>query len=367
MKVCHFCETSVEGAYFKHIAKGLTENGVQVSLIELGSHKPPAWLKDIPGVKYFNLGVTSKLQYPLAVWRLARLLKREKIDVLQTHLYYSGLISVLAKRLHRKTVFVLTRHHTAVVRMLGSKAHIFLDKWMAEKTDFVTTVSHAARKYMEEVDGIRQRVEVVYTGFDFEKLAPNEDERKRIRREFGFGENDFVVGYIGNFAPGKGHLQLIEAFSKIISDVRDGRLFIVGRGNLAEVDEAVERFSLREKIVFAGWRDDAAACLNAMDLFVQPSLSEAFSQVLIEAMGVGLPVIATNVGGASEVVTDGENGFLIEPNDTEAIHQKTLEIYRSPELKRKIALAGRKSVREKFTIEQMIDRQFELYKQWLNK
>jgi len=368
MHVCHFCESNVDGHYFKNISKGLIEKGVEVSMLELGSHKPPKWLKEIPEVKYFNLGVTKRWQYPLAVVRLAKLLRREKIDILQTHLYYAGLIGVLAKRLAKKTIVALTRHHTSVVKDLGTRYHVRLDKWMTEQADFAVGVSEATKRYMIDVDGIRgDHIEIAYLGFDFENLDVDALERIRVREELGLSGNDFVVGYVGNFAPRKGHLQLIEAFVEISKHIPEAKILFVGTGNLAEVDEAVEKYDLQEKVIFAGWRDDVAPCLSAMEVFVQPSLSEAFSQVLIEAMGARLPVIATDVGGAREVIENGKNAILIEANDINAIVENVLRLYEQKDLREKLAFTGKESVRTRFTVENLVDRQFELYQDWLNK
>ncbi len=364
MHVCHFCDTTLEGDYFKNIAAGLTQNGIRVSLVELRSGSPPTWLSTVPTVSYLSLNADSKLHYPMAVRRLARFLKDDKVDILHAHLFFSGLIGVLAKRLHRKTAVALMRHHTSIVRMLGSRIHVATDKWMAEKADHVMTVSLAARDYMVNVDGIlRDDIEIVYLGFDFEKLSPNADERRRIRSEFGFTDEDFVIGYVGQFAKGKGHMQLIEAFTRIDAVMPNAKLFLVGSGVLEEVKRAAAPFS-SDKIVFAGWRDDVAACLNAMDIFVQPSLSEAFSQVIIEAMGVGLPVIATDVGGAAEVIDNDVNGILIRADDGSAIAEKVLKIYRDNDFRAQIGYAARKSVTERFTIERLVDRHLELYRQW---
>ncbi len=367
MHVCHLCDTSVEGDYFRNIAAGLTQKGVRVSLVELGCGTPPKWLGEIQNASYFCLNATSKLQYPLAVWRLSRFLRDERVNILHTHLFFSGLIGVLAKRLYSKTIVALMRHHTSVVRMLGSRMHIAADRWMAEKADHVMTVSQAGRDYMIDVDGIRRKdIEVVYLGFDFERLTPNAEDRRRVRREFGFADGDFVIGYVANFASGKGHIQLIEAFAKIAAEVPEAKLFFAGRGMLTEVQTATAKFP-EGQIVFGGWRDDIPACLNAMDLFVQPSLSEAFSQVLIEAMGVGLPVIGTDVGGANEVIENGANGILIEPNNAEAIYREMKRLYDNNTFRGEIATAGMNTVRERFTAEQMVERQFALYESWMAK
>ena len=363
MHVCHFCDTSLQGDYFRNIATGLSRRGVTVSFVELGPGKAPDWLS--PGTRYFSLDAAAKYQYPMAVRRLARFLRDEQIDILHTHLFFAGIIGVLAKRLHKRTTVAVMRHHTGVVRMLGSMLHIAADKWMAEKADHVLTVSKAAKRYMIEVDKIkRDDIDVVYLGFDFDKYAPNTVQRERVRRELGLEENDFVIGYVANFAPGKGHLQLIEAFADIAEQAPDAKLLFAGRGSLPEVDQAAKRAN-SGKIIFAGWRDDIPACLNSMDLFVQPSLSEAFSQVLIEAMACGLPVIATDVGGANEVIDNGMNGVLIDANDPDAIAREVLELYGSAQLRNNFAKAGRSTVRENFIIEQMVDRQMELYESWI--
>lgn len=367
MHVCHFCDTSVGGDYFRYIAAGLTRNGVRVSLVELGAGMPPKWLADMPSVSYFCLNAGSKLQYPLAVIRLAKYLKNEHVDILHTHLYFAGLIGVLAKRLCRRTIVALMRHHTSVVRMLGTRLHIAADKWMAENADHVMTVSRAARDYMAEVDGIKRKdIEVVYLGFDFEKMAPNSEGRARVRGEFGFGDDDLVIGYVAHLVQGKGHIQLIEAFEKIVTDVPRAKLFFVGSKMLDDVREAAAKFTTGQ-IVFAGWRDDVSACLNAMNIFVQPSLSEAFSQVLVEAMGVGLPAVATDVGGAAEVIDDGVNGFLVEPNNAAAMCDKVVELCRNSALRTEVGAAGRKSVSERFTVERLVDRHIELYERWTNE
>lgn len=363
MRICHFSETSVNGAYFEHITKGLVAKGVQVTLLELGCGKPPVWLNEMSGVEYFSLNIRSRIQYPLAVWRLVRLLNRQKIDFLQAHLYNAGIISVLARHL-TKAKIILNRHHTSVVRLLGSSIHVKLDKWMATNADHVVTVSEAARNYMRDVDGVQRPIDVVHLGFDFDRFSPNERERERIRSEFHFDDDNFVIGYVGNFAPGKGHVNLIEAYAEVLKSIPNARLLLVGKGRLQEVEDVIGRVGLGRRIALAGWRNDISACLNAMDIFVQPSHSEAFSQVLIEAMGVGLPIVATNVGGASEVIDDRVNGFLVEPNNSAEIALRISELFEDVELRTLVSQKGRQSVRDRFTIANMVDRQYELYLEW---
>lgn len=368
MRVCHLCDGSVAGDYFKNITAGLTANGVEVLLVELGSGTAPAWLAEFPGVAYTSLDASGSRKIFAARRKLAEMVATENIDILHTHLFYSGLAAAFARKKFGKTIFALMRHHTGVVRMLGSRFHIAADKWMAEKADFVLTVSEAAKCYMIDVDGIRRDdIEVAYLGFDFDQMSPNPEKRAITRAEYGFSDDDIVIGYVGNFAAGKGHVQLINAFDAIKAEVPNAKLILAGRGKLQDVDDTVGRLGLGRRITFAGWRDDVAAVYNAMDIFVQPSLSEAFSQVLIEAMGCGVPVVATRVGGAAEVVVDGQNGILIEPDDPDAIAAKVLSLIKNKQERFTIAEKGMNSVRERFSAAGMVERHLELYRGFIYK
>jgi glycosyltransferase involved in cell wall biosynthesis len=236
---------------------------------------------------------------------------------------------------------------------------------MAEHADHVETVSNAARKYMLEVDKIkRDDIEVVYLGFDFDKLSPNIKERTRVRSELAFVDDDFVIGYIGNFAVGKGHAELLRAFVDIRKEIPNAKLLFAGVGNMPDEVRDLLSEAGSAGITFAGWRDDIAAIYNAMDLFVQPSLSEAFSQVLIEAMGVGLPVVATDVGGAREVIENGVNGVLIGPSDHIAISEAVIRLYRDRHVREALAQNGMQSVRSRYTVDIMVEKQMALYKRW---
>lgn len=360
------CDGSVAGDYFRNITAGLTANGVELLLVELGKGTAPAWLADFPSASYRSLDAAGSRNILAARRKIADIVATEKIDILHTHLFYSGLAAAFAKKKLGKTVFAMMRHHTGVVRMLGSRFHVWADKWMAQKADRIMTVSEAARRYMIDVDGIkRDDIEVVYLGFDFEKMSSNVEARAATRAEFGFSDDDVVIGYVANFAAGKGHVQLINAFDAVKRHIPNAKLLLTGTGKLKEVEDMVGVLGLGRRIVFAGWRDNVAAVYNAMDIFVQPSLSEAFSQVLIEAMGCGIPVIATNVGGAAEVIENGVNGILIEPDDPAAIKASVLDLARDTNRRKAMAVAGMNSVRGRFSATTMVERHLELYTRFI--
>lgn len=370
MKVFQFVSYSQESHYFANLGKGLSEKGIGVSygtLFEIGREKPE-WMKLIDNTNYVCLNAKSKKDFPLAVLKLAKILRSEKIDILQTHLYEASFVGMLAAKLARTPLKILTRHHLDQAHLIGNKVPIAIDRWEAQTADKVVTLSNAVREFLMS-DGIdAEKIEVIYQGFDFESFSADENDRKRIRKEFGLTEGDFVIGTIGNFFPTKGHRFLVSAAKELLNKIPNLKLFFVGEsGDMKTLKKQIAELGLTDKVIFAGFRKDVNACMKAVDTVVHPSLSEAFCQVLIETMSVGTPLISTDVGGAKEVITDGESGWLIPAENVEAIVKAIGKVYNNRESSQEIALVGQKSVRARFTVEKMVNRQVECYEDWLEE
>ena len=362
MRVCHYVGTKLAGQYFNNLAREMPKHGVSLSFAALLDEEKPAWLDKYPEIKFISLGAKSKLDYPMAILRLNKFLRREKVDILQIHLFDGGLTGIPAARLAGIKKVIYTRHHTDLVHTIGKKYHIALDRWMARKSDKTVAVSRAVGDFMVERDFIApESIEVVHLGFDFEKLDASAADVQRVREEFAL-ENKFVIGCIASFQKIKGHEFLIKAFARIREKIPHARLLLLGGGNTAEIKKQIDDLNLTGSVIFAGYRDDVAACLKAMDVVVHPSLSEAFCQVLIETMGAGTPLIATDVGGAREVIDHGENALLISPRNVGEIADSVIKLYEEPEFSRKIAASGEISVKKNFTVEKMVDRYLELYR-----
>lgn len=369
MKVFQFVSYTFDTHYFANLGKGLLENGIDVSfgtLFETGREKPD-WMKQIGVTKYFRMNAKSKKDFPLAVLKLAKILRKEKIDILQTHLYEASFVSLLAAKLARVPLKILTRHHADQTHLIGKKLPIAIDCWEAKKADKIIVLSNAVREFMTSFDGVdTEKITVIYQGFDFESFSADQNDRERVREEFGLAENDFVIGTIGNFFPTKGHRFIVSAAKKLLDEIPHLKLLFVGDGgDKKNLKKQISELGLDEKVIFTGFRRDVNACMKAVDAVVHPSLSEAFCQVLVEAMSVETPIISTDVGGAKEVITDGENGLLIPSEDVEAIAKAILKVYRNRDFAMKIALSGRKTVHERFTVEKMINHQIECYESWL--
>ncbi|HEX8686786.1 MAG TPA: glycosyltransferase, partial [Pyrinomonadaceae bacterium] len=248
IRVCHFCTSSVDAPYFRNISRGLVADGMSVLVGNLAPAKPPAWLPEVPGVRHFDLGAAGRAGYPGAVVRLARLLRRERVDILQTHLFDAGLVGVAAGRLARTPTVLVTRHHSDQAQLIGAKFHMALDRWTARMADGVVAVSHATRDFMVSHDpSVAGRVEVVHLGFDFAALSPTEEDRRRVREEFGFG-SDFVLAFVSNFFKTKGHRYLLAALAELAREIPEVRLLLLGDGDRAPLDRLITELGLGGRV-----------------------------------------------------------------------------------------------------------------------
>ncbi len=371
MKVFQFVSYSAESEYFSNLGKGLYKKGIDVSygtLFEVG-RKMPEWIEQRPKVGFFCLGAGSKYDFPVSVFRLAAVLKKEKPDIVQTHLYEASLVGLLAAKIAGVPCKILTRHHTDQAHLIGKRLPIAVDRWEAKAADRVVVLSNAVRDFMVTADGIdADKIEVIHQGFDFEKFSATEQDRARVRSEFAFGDSDFVVGTFASFFPTKGHRFLVEAAKELFRQIPTLKLFFVGEGGDREsLVKQIAESGLSGKVVFSGFRKDVSACMKACDAVVHPSLSEAFCQVLIESMSTGLPLVSTDVGGAREVIADGETALLIPPSNVEAIVEAILKLYKDPAFARHMAEKGQRNVRERFTLVRMIDSQIDCYESLMAK
>jgi glycosyltransferase involved in cell wall biosynthesis len=360
VRICHFSATALEGAYFRHLSDGFARAGHEYHCGTLGHHRPPRWVATAPPAGYFALGTTRRRGWPAAAVRLARHLRRHRIDVLQTHLVHGAVVGTMAARLASTPLLVHMRHHIDDVRLSGGNLHVALDRILAFVADEIVVPSYAARRYLADVERIDPtRITVIHLGFDLDTMPGSSDDRTRIRRELGL-DGHFVVGCVARMSPNKGHTFLFDAVRGLSDDLPDIRLVLVGEGDPRPYEQQARAAGIEERTVFLGERSDVPACLRAMDVVVLPSLSESFSQVIIEALAAERPLVATDVGGAREVIADGDNGLLVPPRDSGAIRQAVRRIATDDALRRRLEHRSRPSV-QRFPVSAMVDQHLALY------
>ncbi len=216
----------------------------------------------------------------------------------------------------------------------------------------------------------RQSVELIHNGVDPYKLEIFGKDEAKIKlfeklpqRKRNFLHAKTIIGTIANFYKTKGLKYLIEA-AKMISDdqkIRDAVFVIIGDGTEREkLEMQIKGAGIKNKIFLTGKLPDAHKYLAVFDIFVLPSVKEGFSWALLEAMAAKLPVVATNVGAAPEIIEDGKNGFLVEPRKPELLAQKIKELTSDEHLRRELGIQAHQTVVLKFDLNKMVDKVDEL-------
>jgi glycosyltransferase involved in cell wall biosynthesis len=355
-------ENTLDTHYFQNVGKGLSATGFEILFASMKDPQAPRWMQDA-GYQYFWLRANRRWHYPGAISRLSKIVRREKVDLLHAHLHEATFLGAAVKLLNRHLKYVAGRHYTDQLVLLRKPWHVSLDRWVTSVADVVTVPCDAAKDYMVANESANaDKIVPTYLGFDFAQFKASAEGAARIRRELGL-ETDFVIGCVARFMRLKGHNHLLRAFTEIVRAIPSAKLLLVGGGDDSAVRQQANELGLESQVILAGHRADVADCMAAMDILVNPSTSESFCQVIIEAMGVGKPVITTRLGVAEEAITDGETGILISPGDSDAITHAVLRLHSDPALRQRMGEAGRRSVTQRFTLENMVRDHVRCYSQ----
>lgn len=289
-------------------------------------------------------------------FKLAGLLKSERIDILHTHDASPWLYGGLARLLCPGLRLIHTEHsHIASSKNLLLHAENLLSKVSAA----VVADSAYVAEFMRNKAKIKQ-LKIIYNGIDTEKF--NSHQRFVIGNESS--SNTVVIGTVARLVPVKDHRTLLQAFKLLASEYQNIELLIIGEGELrGELEEFSKRLGIQERVKFIGERHDISSLLEKLDIFVMSSLSEGLSIAILEAMASGLPVVATNVGGNSEIIIDGITGFLVPKKEPEKLAGSISILIKDKKMVYQMGQNGKKRVRANFSIDKMVDEYETLYEE----
>jgi glycosyltransferase involved in cell wall biosynthesis len=231
-------------------------------------------------------------------------------------------------------------------------------RWLiANRVNRVVAVSKAVRDALLRSGVPPGKIAVIHNSIPLEQFSPARIDRAEVRRELGIGSDDIVVGLVGKLNRGKGVYDALAAVGTVSERHPGVRLLYVGEGpERTALEEEAERMLLREKVIFAGLRRDVARMYAAMDIFTLPSTcEEAFGMVLIEAMAMAKPVVATRVGGIPEIIDHEVSGLLVPPHDAAALASALSRLIDDRQFSGKIAEEGLRLVERKFSDKAMGD------------
>ncbi len=238
------------------------------------------------------------------------------------------------------------------------------ERHAAKVTDhFFCSASAMTKLYLAAGIGKPEMFTHIFSGFNLEPFL-NATNDLVLRKHLGLEENHFVIGKIGRIFKLKGHADLIAVFAKILPQVPHARLLFVGDGSLRnEIEGQVHQLGLEGKVIFTGLvpPGEVARFVGIMDCLAHLSYREALSRALPQALAAGRPVVAYDFDGADEVCLDNETGFIVRTGDTDAATQRLLQLANDPALREKFGQRGQQFVKENFSVEKMVDDQYNIY------
>ncbi len=363
-----------------HVITSLHRGGAQRHLLTLmagqraaGWSADLAYLKDPYLVDRFQ-GVARRVidlragatVSPLVIPRLIRLIRAGQYDVIHTHLLKADAYGAVAARLSGAAVLISSKHNDEAVlrRPLVGPVH----GWLARLTDRVIVLSDHVGHYMRDQGHVpSERLRRVYYGITPDAGAATAAARAAVRTEFGVPEDAPLLLTVGRLDPQKGHLDLLAALRLVVEALPYVQLIIAGAAQQASAayEQALRAAAaapeLATRVHWAGHRDDVPALLAACDIVVQPSHWEGFGLVLVEAMVMQRPVVATAVSAIPEVVRDGETGLLVPPHDPHALARALLQLCGDPDRRARLGAAGAARVQSHFTAERMVRETLAVY------
>jgi len=314
------------------------------------------------GVPVLALGKRAGLDLSVLA-DLVRTMRRERIDVVHTHVWNADVWGRVAGFLAGVPVRITTYHSVDVWKR---RRHLAVDFCLARISNGIVCVSEAVRSFYRSRAGVPEsKLRVVLNGIDpsaFE--APVNVAAKR--RELGLPAEGPVMIVVARLLPEKGHRYLIEAVSELRRSFPTATLLVVGAGPSREdLDVRARALGLHGSGVrFLGERRDVPELLAASDVFVLPSsIREGLSISLLEAMAARRPVLVTDIGGNRQTVDDGKTGLVVAPADAAALHRGLLELLQDPMRARELAEAGRAKLDREFGAQRMVSDTEALYEQ----
>ena len=347
------------------IATGLDRKNFDVSVCCITRGGEIAYELNEKGIKVNILGI-SNYRNPLNILKLALLLRKAKPDIVHTHGYFASVIGRIAAKIAGILVLI---NHVHSTYWDYRKRHILMEIFLSLFTHKIICCSKAVEDFVRDYERIKPaKTVVIYNGVDEDRFTTYKNTSS-IKAQLGIDSGDSVVGTVSSLTPHKGHKYLFQAAPRILDVFPTTRFLIVGDGILREkLEEQIKNLNLASYVIFAGTRKNIPDFLSIMEIFVLPSCSrEGLGISIIEAMAAEKPVVATDIGGIPEVVKNGETGFLVPPQNPEALAHAIIELLRNPRKAKTIGKQGRIRFKEKFTNKRMLSEVENLYKSLIDQ
>ncbi len=357
-----------------HVITGLSTGGAEMMLKRLIESDPGAFpftvvvslttsgsvgeLLRTKGVSVHALGMSSVLHSPITLWRLARIFRQHRPDVVQTWMYHADLLGGLAARLAGCRAVIWGIRSTAIPQGKLSVTYWLVRlcavfSWIIPRR--IVCCAESAKEAHIKLGYAAQKMVVIPNGYDFSVFDRHSNSRAVARHELKFKDNEMVVGAIGRFDALKDFHNFVSAALKLSAKRPDVRYLMLGR-NIERTNTTlrgwIEEAGLLNHFKLLGEQHDVPYFLSAMDVFCLSSVSEAFPNVLVEAMAMGLPCVVTRAGDAADILR--MDNFVVPVKDSASLFDALLRMCDlDAEARRALGLINALKVRKEYEIEEV--------------
>lgn len=310
------------------------------------------------GIPIFELPLVGAVDFQSS-FKLSRFCKEKKINIVHVHLARDYWIARYVKIQFPSIHLIFTRHLLKPI-----KSSVF-HKWLFRKVNKVIAVSDAVKESLLMQNLLpHKRIITIYNGIDVNLF--DTARSGIIRKEFGFDDNLKLIGMVGQIAPHKGNDFFIKSASLVSEHFSNVKFLMVGddfQGGkyIEELRQLSKNLGIGDRVIFLGPRTDIPEIMKDLDLFVFASKNDSFGLVITEAMAAGVPVIATNAGGAKEIILNKKTGFLVDADQPNSLVDIMVTLLKDENMAKTFGDAGRKRAFEKFNIERMVDEIISVY------
>jgi len=314
--------------------------------------------------------IPHSLSFPLS--RIYKIVKEKNIQVvhaLNDHSTNVATAALVSKIAGVPFVYTIqgpgTRTGHALVDAVVKIYDLTAERWIAKSAEKVILLSKSLASTAKKLRVKESKVTVIPSGIDSERFNPKRpevmSEELNLREKLNIGDS-FVLGFVGRLVPAKGLAFLFSAVKQIQNRHPNPLLLVVGEGPQKNELEAMAR-DLGIDVVFAGWQPDTRPYYSIMDVFVLPSLFEGLPNVILEAMAMGKPVIATKIGGNPDVLSNGENGFLVAARNSQQIASAIEAMIENEDIKHRMGAANREKTETFFQWSRTVEEVEKVYNQ----
>ncbi len=262
---------------------------------------------------------------PSVLTRMARFFFEHDVRVVHAHNLAPLVFSGVAARLVFPRPRLVYSEHNQIYS--ASETHAKRFAYYVKLADHVVAVSEDLQRTLARRVGVTEHVSVIHNGIDGKRFTRDEGAIARIRAELGVAPDEHLVGTAVVLSKQKGIVHLLGAAQRVIARDPKVRFAIAGDGPLrAELEQHAATLGLGDRVRFLGYRSDIPQFVSALDTYVLSSLWEGLPLALLEGLAIGVPLVATTVGGNPEVIVEGENGYLVPPKDEEALAEALLRV-----------------------------------------